>query len=527
MRMILTEKKSSALVWLALALISVFIDSPSCAVDAFSSPTVGTAAAASVTTPAAVKGNDRLLLNSTSKPLPKEVPVAIIGGGLGGLAVFCALQSRGIDAHIFESAPTLLRGSTGTGIMISENGMSALEAADRRLPDKMRGSGTRIVKQRIRVTDPLGAIEREIAFNMTKEQVNIGWSRAQEILASLVPEKFIHCGAQLESYQLVQKSDEGDDTTTDMVDVTFADGRSVRTSLLIGADGAGSAVRRVMAHAKNPKKAKASYAARYSGQLLWNAIVPTKDIQPLVHGTGEVEYITCGTDGQVVLTFDAGEEQTSWYLTLMEDYVKGAEGNALCPEIRTALEDNAFGGFGRKGVKKQLEQAFASWPVALACIHATQESQIFERRLSDRPALKDWTDPTCRVVLMGDAAHPMIPSQGQGTMMTWEDAADLAACVAPSLLKELRNSTQNDSVVDLSTAVRAFVSHRTERCARVQKFSAEAYMGSQSSKFFPLKVIQMLGRKRSMEFIKDGYQPILIPEKVGLRKRFWSLFQRN
>jgi len=226
------------------------------------------------------------------------------------------------------------------------------------------------------------------------------------------------------------------------------------------------------------------------------------------------------------------EEQTSWYLTLMEDYVKGKEGDSLCPEIRKALDDNSFGGFGREGVKSQLEKAFASWPKALACLAATPESQIFERRLSDRPALMDWTNRKTtkgRIVLMGDAAHPMIPSQGQGTMMTWEDAADLAACVAPSLLKEegLRTNTKeqdSSSVVELSTAVHTFVSKRAIRCARVQRFSAETYMGRQRSQFFPKKMLRMLKSKRSMEYIKNGYQPIQMSEKVGFRNRFRSLF---
>ena len=44
-----------------------------------------------------------------SSAVPAEVPasveVAIVGGGLGGLAACIALRSRGYDAHIFEAAP--------------------------------------------------------------------------------------------------------------------------------------------------------------------------------------------------------------------------------------------------------------------------------------------------------------------------------------------------------------------------------------------------------------------------------------
>ena len=51
--------------------------------------------------------------------IPSRVEVAVVGGGLGGLAAAAALRRRGIDAHVFEGAEKLLRGSTGTGIMIS------------------------------------------------------------------------------------------------------------------------------------------------------------------------------------------------------------------------------------------------------------------------------------------------------------------------------------------------------------------------------------------------------------------------
>ena len=69
-------------------------------------------------------------VSAAAASIPTTCQVAIAGGGLGGLAACAALRQRGIDAHVFEAAPTLMRGSTGTGIMISANGWSALEAID-------------------------------------------------------------------------------------------------------------------------------------------------------------------------------------------------------------------------------------------------------------------------------------------------------------------------------------------------------------------------------------------------------------
>merc|ERR1712238_128895 len=81
---------------------------------------------------------------------------------------------------------------------------------------------------------------------------------------------------------------------------------------------------------RQQKKAAATYQPHFSGQLLWNAIIPTRDIidpAVVVHQPGQVEFINCGSDGQVVLAFDAGEEHTSWYLTLMEHDISRRQDN--------------------------------------------------------------------------------------------------------------------------------------------------------------------------------------------------------
>jgi len=486
--------------------------------------TVRSVATTTITTPTPSRNDDESTEPSLLPPLPANVQVAIAGGGLGGLAVCAALRARGVDAHIFESSPTFVgRGSTGTGIMISRNGWTALEAiegtegedegAGSGLVGDMRRYASKIMKQTITKTDPSGSVDATISMNST-HQYNIGWTRAHEVLLEKVPPEVIHYNCHFQSYHSTQDG-EGDSNS---VNISFRDGRTVRTSLLIGADGAGSAVRRFMAqgnHAQDQTAAASSYETRYSGQILWNAILPTADILPAdkgdapVHKAGEVEYTLCGNNGQVILAFDAGENQTSWYLTLMEHDVHSTNNDdntkhdpTALAEIQTALQSPNFGGFGRAGVRSQLLRLFAPWPSATRLLHSTPEDQIFERRLADRPPLTQWTDATdCtgHVVLIGDAAHPMVPSQGQGTMVTWEDAADLAICVAPCVLEEGEG---------LRLAVERFVGRRAKRCARVQRFSAVRYMGAELPTFKPWKILYFLWMKRNMNFIMNGYEPI-------------------
>ena len=188
-------------------------------------------------------------------PLPESVDVLIAGGGLGGLATCIGLRNRGINAHVIEASPKLLRGSTGTGIMISPNGFSALDSiaafGNENLSEGMRSFGARISDQHIRVTNhETGHVDKEVKFGSLfdqygMDQYNIGWARAHEVLARAVPPEAVHTGCKLDSFESI--ADETTGKKNGAVKVTLEDGRTIQTSLLIGADGFGSKVRQMLA----------------------------------------------------------------------------------------------------------------------------------------------------------------------------------------------------------------------------------------------------------------------------------------
>lgn len=102
-------------------------------------------------------------------------------------------------------------------------------------------------------------------------------------------------------------------------------------------------------------------------------------------------------------------------------------------------------------------ERFADWaePVG-AIIEATPADDIVEQSICDRPPLQRWSEGT--VVLLEDAAHPVVPSLGQGANMAFEDAYKLAVCIS---------ATSN-----IGTALKAYQNSHIPRTTVIYEHSA-------------------------------------------------------
>ena len=108
------------------------------------------------------------------------------------------------------------------------------------------------------------------------------------------------------------------------------------------------------------------------------------------------------------------------------------------------------------GRKRELLERFRDWqePVK-AAIEATEEAAILRNDIYDREPLKEWG--AGRVMLLGDAAHPISPHLGQGACQAIEDAVVLA----DSLSKKK----------DVASALSLYESLRIPRTSRVVRQS--------------------------------------------------------
>lgn len=325
-------------------------------------------------------------MNTTSTP---RLDVAVIGGGIGGLTTAIALRQRGIEAHVYESAPILQ--VAGAGLTLSPNAMQVLRRLD--LAERVYDAG--VTLEHFELHDARsGPLQRfaiaDAARRHGEPMVAIHRRRLRDILASEVPESHVHTSATCEAV-----TELGGRPT-----MRFADGNTITADLVIGADGLRSTVRQYVAPGRT---------LRYSGQTSLRAVASLELPAELAHTAREIwaPHMRFG-----FLPIAPGE--VYWFA------VFDAPAADAQPPAETALP---------------LDRLCASFPSPVAdIVAATDAEQIIRTDIHDVAPFRGWSRG--RVVLLGDAAHATTPNLGQGAAQAIEDAWVLADRLASSATVE-------------------------------------------------------------------------------------------
>ncbi|MBD1865737.1 FAD-dependent monooxygenase [Cyanobacteria bacterium FACHB-471] len=340
--------------------------------------------------------------------------IAIIGGGIGGLATANALFKKGFKVQVYEQAQALR--PIGAGLSLTPNGLNSLNAIQPAIVESLRSAGSPMQTLTLkRSTGEVIASEPMTTMQQYGQpMLNIQWSKLQAILASTLPPEIIH----------LQHRCVGFEQQDNKVEVHFANGKTVQADLLIGADGINSVVRQEIIGDGTPT---------YAGRMSWRAVIqyPHEQLSP------NVAILVTASDGKNIVLIDIGEGYTFWSAgVLLAD-------DSVCQRASDA--------------KVRVLEFFAGWtePVE-AIIEATPEEDIVERPIWDRPPLPRWSKG--RVTLLGDAAHPVVPSLGQGANMAFEDAYELAEYLF--------------TAPDVETALNAYENSRVPRTEVIYNRSA-------------------------------------------------------
>jgi salicylate hydroxylase len=315
--------------------------------------------------------------------MEKTLRIAVIGGGIGGLAVAVGLHRAGFEVDVYEQAQELVE--VGGGIQIAPNAARILyrlglgEGLDRHAVRGINMHQRRWDDGRTLQKAPLNPLCEELygAPHLTLHRADL-----QAIIASGLAKERIHLG-----HRLVGLDDRGD-----AVEAKFENGGRAVADILVGADGIHSTVRALLFGAEDPS---------FSGCVAYRGLVPADKIIDL--GLDRGSQIWLGPGGHLVQYFVSGGR--------LLNFVGWTEHDTWSREDWT----------DRATVERALA-AFTGWHSQIQRIISAADT-CFIWALFDRDPLPRWS--VGRVTLLGDACHPMYPFMAQGAAQSIEDGATL------------------------------------------------------------------------------------------------------
>ena len=336
---------------------------------------------------------------------------AIIGAGMAGLTAALALARHGIRCDIFEQAPQLVE--VGAGLQISPNAsrilaeLGALDEIERHWcePDTVRLVSGVSLKQLACV--PTGAFARKrwgapygVLHRSTLQQA---------LLAQVLhnPLCRLHLGSRIEP---------ADHAAIERITGTPCD-------LLVGADGAWSSVRKLI---------KGGPYISFSGNIAWRFTVPAAVAPAFLDPTNVTAFL--GPNSHLV----------AYPLREIDGFNIVAIAAGMNPGETWGIE-------GRAGQRALLLRQFAGWNIEISTLLASLEKANFWPLYEASDG--HWQNGR-DTVLIGDAAHAMMPFSAQGAAMAIEDAYELAGEVSGAL--------------PLHQALSRFETKRKARAARVR-----------------------------------------------------------
>jgi 2-polyprenyl-6-methoxyphenol hydroxylase-like FAD-dependent oxidoreductase len=313
-------------------------------------------------------------------------PILIVGAGLGGLTLARVLHVHGIEAAVFDLETDRYARTQGGMLDIhTENGQVALRHAG--LIDDF-GALVHPGGESERILDKHADLHWEQVNDGTGDRPEVDRGQLRDLLLDSLPEGTVRWGRQVTAATPLGGGRH---------EVTFADGATLTSDLLVGADGAWSRIRPLVSDAW----------PTYTGISFVEADLLDAD----AHHPKEAAVVGNGT----LFALDGGKGFLGHRTTSGKLHIYTAL-RAPADWLDT-IDFNDI-----EASKARVLAEFEDWDESLTELVANADGRLVPRKINALPVGHRW-ERAPGVTLLGDAAHLMSPFAGEGANLAMLDGA--------------------------------------------------------------------------------------------------------
>jgi 2-polyprenyl-6-methoxyphenol hydroxylase-like FAD-dependent oxidoreductase len=374
-----------------------------------------------------------------------EKKIIILGGGIAGLSTAIALKNNGIDAVVFESAPSIK--PVGAGLGLAANAIKAFK--ELRIEEEVIAAGR--FMESFTVYNQYGKTitktdSKAVSKKYGLDNFSIHRADLHELLLSKLNPSNIRLNKKVKSFE----------QQADGVTVFFEDGTLYKADYVIAAEGIHSVVR---------KKLLPQSSTRFSGYTCWRAIIDNSSLQ--LNESSE----TWGKNGRFGIV-PLKDNRIYWFACM----------NAAANDERM-----------KKFTVEDLQHQFKDYhhPVP-SILKQTKNEDLIWGDINDIKPIEQFAFGN--ILLIGDAAHATTPNLGQGGCQAIEDAVVLA--------EEIRDN------LDIEKAFLQFEQRRLQRVHWVVNTSRQVGRVAQWENSFLIQLRNFLFRLLPKSFSDRQFQKL-------------------